>query len=107
MIPGRQHLQEMESKGNGLPLQQASMNAAEMRRQKKEREAKERRARREKEAAEEKIARLEEELAQLEEQTAQQAVMTDPARLQELSEAMEKRRRELDEAYERWLELGE
>ena len=104
---GRQHLQEMESKSNGLPLQQASMNAAEMRRQKKEREARERRARREKEAAEEKIARLEEELAQLEEQTAQQAVMTDPARLQELSEAMEKRRRELDEAYERWLELGE
>lgn len=104
---GRQHLQEMGSKGNGLPLQQASMNAAEMRRQKKEREARERRARREKEAAEEKIARLEEELAQLEEQTAQQAVMTDPARLQELSEAMEKRRRELDEAYERWLELGE
>ena len=104
---GKQHLQEMGGKGNPLPLEEAPESSAQRRRQQKEQEAKERRLRREKEAAEKEIARLEEELAELERQTASESVMTDPDRLREVGEAMEQCRRQLDETYERWLELGD
>ena len=93
------------SGGAGQPQDVPELSASERRRLQKEQEAAERRRRRSREAAEEEIARLEEEIASLEGELGKPEVMTDPKRLQELSDAIEERRGRLDETYEKWLEL--
>ena len=101
---GKQYLSEMGSREEGA-VQEEELSAPERRRLQKQQEAQERRLRRQKEALEEKIQTLEEEIAGLEEQLGRPEVMTDPAKLQQLADSLETARAELDEAYEKWLEL--
>ncbi len=84
-----------------------ALDSAARRKLQKEKEAEERRLRRKREALEQSIGELEAELKEIEEQLALPEVMTDPARLEELGGRMESRRAELDETYEKWLELNE
>lgn len=83
------------------------LSAAERRRLQKEREAEERRLRRRKEALEEEIGSLERDIKNLEEQVSLQENMTDHVKLAEISGALEKKRKTLEEKYENWLQLQE
>ncbi|HIU26700.1 MAG TPA: ABC-F family ATP-binding cassette domain-containing protein [Candidatus Copromorpha excrementigallinarum] len=83
------------------------LSAAERRRLQKEREAEERRLRRRKEALEEEIESLERDIKNLEEQVSLQENMTDHVKLAEISGALEKKRKTLEEKYENWLQLQE
>ncbi len=100
---GKQYLQEMGSKGNPSPGE----DAAERRRLQKQKEAEQRRLERQKAAAEERIAELEEKIGETESRLTDPEIMTDHLRLAELSEELDSLRAELDETYERWLELQE
>ena len=86
---------------------QPAMSAAEERRLKKEKEAEERRLRRRRESLEAEIERLEAEIESIQEQLQKPEVMTDRAKLTELSERLTADRQALDASYEQWLELQE
>ena len=86
---------------------QPAMSAAEERRLKKEKEAEERRLRRRRESLEAEIERLEAEIESIQEQLQQPEVMTDRAKLTELSDKLAEDRQALDASYEQWLELQE
>jgi len=86
---------------------QPAMSAAEERRLKKEKEAEERRLRRRRESLEAEIERLEAEIESIQEQLQKPEVMTDRAKLTELSDKLTEDRQALDANYEQWLELQE
>lgn len=86
---------------------QQPLSAAEERRLKKEKEAEERRLRRRREFLEAEIERLEAEIESIQEQLQQPEVMTDRAKLTELSDKLTADRQTLDASYEEWLELQE
>ena len=86
---------------------QPAMSAAEERRLKKEKEAEERRLRRRRESLEAEIERLEAEIESIQEQLQRPEVMTDRAKLTELSDKLAEDRQALDASYEQWLELQE
>lgn len=86
---------------------QQPLSAAEERRLKKEKEAEERRLRRRRESLEAEIERLEAEIESIQEQLQKPEVMTDRAKLTELSDKLTEDRQTLDASYEQWLELQE
>ena len=86
---------------------QQTLSAAEERRLKKEKEAEERRLRRRRESLEAEIERLEAEIESIQEQLQRPEVMTDRAKLTELSDKLTADRQALDASYEQWLELQE
>jgi len=86
---------------------QQPLSAAEERRLKKEKEAEERRLRRRRESLEAEIERLEAEIESIQEQLQRPEVMTDRAKLTELSDKLTADRQALDASYEEWLELQE
>lgn len=86
---------------------QPAVSAAEERRLKKEKEAEERRLRRRRESLEAEIERLEAEIESIQEQLQRPEVMTDRAKLTELSDKLAEDRQALDASYEQWLELQE
>ena len=86
---------------------QQTLSAAEERRLKKEKEAEERRLRRRRESLEAEIERLEAEIESIQEQLQRPEVMTDRAKLTELSDKLTADRQALDTSYEEWLELQE
>ena len=86
---------------------QQPLSAAEERRLKKEKEAEERRLRRRRESLEAEIERLEAEIESIQEQLQRPEVMTDRAKLTELSDKLTEDRQALDASYEQWLELQE
>ncbi len=86
---------------------QQTLSAAEERRLKKEKEAEERRLRRRRESLEAEIERLEAEIENIQEQLQKPEVMTDRAKLTELSDKLTADRQALDDSYEQWLELQE
>ena len=103
-VAGEDALKAAAADGGEIPQE---ADPAVRRKLQKEKEAAERRLRRQREALERSIEELEAELSGIEEQLALPEVMTDPARLAELGARMETRRQELDETYEKWLELNE
>lgn len=84
-----------------------ALSAAEERKRKKEKEAEERRLRRRRESMEAEIERLEAEIESIQEQLQKPEVMTDRAKLTELSDKLTEDRQALDASYEQWLELQE
>ncbi len=103
---GKAYLSEMGSKGTGSPLEEKPvLTSAQRREEQKKREAEERRLRRQKESLEKEIAQLEEEIARLEGELSREEVMTDHEMLQKLAKGLEIHRGELDDRYEKWLEL--
>ena len=97
--PGREDFASEDS--------QQPLSAAEERRLKKEKEAEERRLRRRRESLEVEIERLETEIESIQEQLQRPEVMTDRAKLTELSDKLTEDRQALDTSYEQWLELQE
>ena len=97
--PGREDFASEDS--------QQPLSAAEERRLKKEKEAEERRLRRRRESLEAEIERLEAEIESIQEQLQRPEVMTDRAKLTELSDKLTEDRQALDTSYEQWLELQE
>ena len=97
--PGREDFASEDS--------QQPLSAAEERRLKKEKEAEERRLRRRRESLEAEIERLEAEIESIQEQLQRPEVMTDRAKLTELSDKLTADRQALDASYEQWLELQE
>jgi len=102
---GRQYLDELpgkEAKGGKQPG-----GEQEQRQQKKALETAERRRKRRMDEAEAAIAGLEREVSKIESGLTLERNMTDPAKLTELSRALDLAKEELAEKYEEWLELQE
>ena len=109
---GKQYLEELaesrageavnasESAGDGL-------SSAERRRLQKEKEAEERRLKRHREALEKEIAALEDEIRALEESLCSQEVATDHVKLAEIGRTLTEKKDDLDDRYEKWLQLQE
>ena len=84
-----------------------NLSSAEKRRLQKEKESGERRLKRMKEQLEKEIGILEEDINGLEIAVCLKENMTDHKKLAEISEALNEKRQQLDEKYEKWLELQE
>lgn len=84
-----------------------NLSSAEKRRLQKEKESGERRLKRMKEQLEKEIGILEEDIKGLEIAVCLKENMTDHKKLAEISEALNEKRQQLDEKYEKWLELQE
>lgn len=82
-------------------------SSAEQRRLQKEREAEERRMKRQRDSLEDGIAALEMEIARLEGEVCKPENATDHEKLAELSSLLEEKKQELEEKYEKWLQLQE
>lgn len=100
---GKKYLEELSGKEK-QEKPEITDSAAE-RKLKKEKEAVERRLRREREKAENLIASLEEKVAECEKSLSDPAIMTDHVKLAGITEEMNGYRQQLDEAFERWMEL--
>lgn len=92
-------------KGEESDKKSDTTDSAAMRKAKKEQEAAERRLRREREGLEEKIAKLESEIAELENKLMDEDIMSDHVKLATISDAINDAKAELEEAFERWMEL--
>ncbi|MFQ8603034.1 MAG: ribosomal protection-like ABC-F family protein [Anaerovoracaceae bacterium] len=84
-----------------------NLSSAEKRRLQKEKESGERRLKRMKEQLEKEIGILEEDINGLEIAVCLKENMTDHKKLAKISEALNEKRQQLDEKYEKWLELQE
>ena len=84
-----------------------NLSSAEKRRLQKEKESGERRLKRMKEQLEKEIGILEEDINGLEIAVCLKENMTDHKKLAEISEALNEKRQQLNEKYEKWLELQE
>ncbi len=108
---GKKYLEEMSSKSqeeNGQATEeQPEMSSAERRRLQKEKEAEERRLRRHREALESEIQALETEISELENRLCMPEIITDHVKLAEISKELTEKKDELDERYEKWLQLQE
>ena len=105
---GRKYLKDMaESRAaEAAPSDQPSeaLSPAQERALKKQQEAEERRRKREKEKLENLIENLERKISQNEEKMCMPENLTDHQLLSELDEENSRYRKELDEAYEKWME---
>lgn len=97
---------EEVSKGAGAEAEE-HLSSAERRRIQKEKEAEERRLRRHREALEKEIQSIEEEIGELEEELCRQEVATDHVKLAEIGKMLTEKKDELDDRYEKWLQLQE
>ena len=108
---GKKYLEEMSSKSqeeNGQATEeQPEMSSAERRRLQKEKEAEELRLRRHREALESEIQALETEISELENRLCMPEIITDHVKLAEISKELTEKKDELDERYEKWLQLQE
>lgn len=107
---GKKYLNEMGSSSEKEKSEGAAsseMSSAEKRRLQKEREAEERRITRQKEALEEEIKALEEDIAQLEAEVGKVENATDHVKLAQISGELADKKKNLEERYERWIELQE
>ena len=97
---------EEVSKGAGAEAEE-HLSSAERRRIQKEKEAEERRLRRHREALEKEIQSIEEEIGELEAELCRQEVATDHVKLAEIGKMLTEKKDELDDRYEKWLQLQE
>ena len=97
---------EEVSKGAGAEAEE-HLSSAERRRIQKEKEAEERRLRRHREALEKEIQSIEEEIGELEAELCRQEVATDHVKLAEIGKMLTEKKDELDNRYEKWLQLQE
>lgn len=105
---GKKYLEDMSLKNQPDEVEEpAEMSAAERRRLQKEKEAEERRLRRHKEALEKEIEAIEEEISELENELCKEEVVTDHIKLAEISKVLKEKKDDLDEKYEKWLQLQE
>lgn len=108
---GKKYMAELSAAGSkdGDSSETATVtrkvSSAEKRRQQKEKEAVDRRLKRQAEAAEKLIGQLEDEISSLETQVCDPEIATDHIKLAEISKLLEEKRNELEENYEKWLEL--
>lgn len=98
--------EEEVSKGAGAEAEE-HLSSAERRRIQKEKEAEERRLRRHREALEKEIQSIEEEIGELEAELCRQEVATDHVKLAEIGKMLTEKKDELDDRYEKWLQLQE
>ncbi len=108
---GKKYLEEMqEGRKGGAEQEKAAettMSSSERRRLQKEKEAEERRLRRHQEALEKEIKDIEEEIGKLEAELGRQEVVTDHVKLAEIGKLLAEKKDELDDRYEKWLQLQE
>lgn len=107
---GKKYLNEMGSKAEKEKSENAAsseMSSAEKRRLQKEREAEERRIARQKEALEQEIRALEEGITQLEAEVCKVENATNHVKLAQISGELADKKKNLEERYERWIELQE
>lgn len=108
---GKKYLEEMqEGRKGGAEQEKAAettMSSSERRRLQKEKEAEERRLRRHQEALEKEIKDIEEEIGKLEAELGRQEVVTDHVKLAEIGKLLTEKKDELDDRYEKWLQLQE
>ena len=97
---------EEVSKGAGAEAEE-HLSSAERRRIHKEKDAEERRLRRHREALEKEIQSIEEEIGELEAELCRQEVSTDHVKLAEIGKMLTEKKDELDDRYEKWLQLQE
>ena len=106
---GKKYLESMSSSSedDGGHEKDAEMSSAERRKLQKEKEAEERRLKRHREALEAEIEVLEGDISGLEAELCKQEVITDHVKLAEISAMLTEKKNDLDEKYEKWLELQE
>lgn len=104
---GRRYLEEMTQSHDQEKEGENTISSAERRRLQKEKEAEERRLKRHKEALEKEIDALEKEIKELENMLCMDDVVTDHIRLEEISIQLTERKNDLDEKYEKWMQLHE
>lgn len=106
---GKKYLESMSSSSedDGGHGKAAEMSSAERRKLQKEKEAEERRLKRHREALEAEIEALEGDISGLEAELCRQEVITDHVKLAEISAMLTEKKNDLDEKYEKWLELQE
>ncbi|MGN0659071.1 MAG: ribosomal protection-like ABC-F family protein [Emergencia sp.] len=103
---GKKYLKEMSEEKESRPEQDAPLNSAQERALKKKKEAEERRLAREKERLEQLIEKLETEISENEARMCLPENLTDHQLLTELDEKNVKCKEELEDAYEKWMELA-
>ncbi len=108
---GKKYLREMserETAGRGgAEKKTGALSPAEERARKKQQEAEERRRKREKERLENRIGELEQQIAENEKQMCEPENLSDHQLLNRLNEENQACRKELDEAYEKWMLLDQ
>ena len=97
----------LEEDAKILEQAKSSLSSQEERRLKKELETKRRRLEKEKQQLEEDIEKMEEESAELEEKMCSPEIVTDHAKLAELSVQLNELKDELQKKYEKWLQYEE
>ena len=109
---GTKYLKEMaeneeknEKTSENISLEKKTLSSAEERALKKKQEALERRTAREKERLEKLIETLEKQVSDLDAEMCKPENLQDHVVLNELNEKREKLTEELDEVYEKWMEL--
>ena len=102
---GKRYLEEMSAQSEEPQEEQEGLSSAERRRLQKEKEAEERRLRRHREAVEAEIEALEGEIGDLEAELCREEVIADHMKLAEISRLLTEKKDDLDEKYEKWLEL--
>ena len=102
---GKRYLEEMSARSEEPQEEPEGLSSAERRRLQKEKEAEERRLRRHREAVEAEIEALEGEIGDLEAELCREEVIADHMKLAEISRLLTEKKDDLDEKYEKWLEL--